>query len=150
MGIFNSESEEERTRRKDEAQIRKAADRERRDQERATEERSRQHAKFVASPQGMARTCYQRGDALFQVSLDLENIQNHVIAMESAYTTRHAIDVSDVLNAIHSEGWQFHSFSTTFVNEGEISRDRFLASGQQVAVQGRVYATYVFTRRISQ
>jgi hypothetical protein len=33
------------------------------------------------------------------------------------------------------------------VNEGEESRDRFLASGQHVAVRGRIVGTYVCTRR---
>lgn len=122
----------------------KAAERE---QQRAAKQQAREEAAFRASPVGQARESYQRGDALFQVSFDVENIQSHVVAMVNAYTTRAANDVSEVLNAITAEGWNFCSLSTTFINEGEESRDRFLASGQHVAVRGRVLGTYVFTRK---
>jgi hypothetical protein len=118
----------------------RTAEKERKAQERA-------HEAFLRSPTGQARTSYERGDYLFQVSFDLENIQSHVVAMANAYTTRQPRDVSDIVNAIAGEGWNFHTLSTTFVNEGEESRDRFLASGQHVAVRGRVVGTYVFTRR---
>jgi hypothetical protein len=118
----------------------RAEDKERKAQERA-------HQAFLRSPTGQARTSYQRGDYLFQVSFDLENIQSHVVAMANAYTTRQPRDVSDIVNSIAAEGWNFHTLSTTFVNEGEESRDRFLASGQHVAVRGRIVGTYVFTRR---
>jgi hypothetical protein len=116
---------------------------------RQQKQREREEAAFLRSPAGQARKSYQRGDQLFQVSFDLENIQSHVVAMTNAYTSRHATDVSEVLNSIVAEGWNFHTLSTTFVNEGEESRDRFLASGQHVAVRGRIVGTYVFTRRNS-
>lgn len=119
---------------------RRAAEKEVRDQQRA-------EAAFLASPPGQARTSYQRGDHLFQVTFDMENIQSHVVAMSNAYTTRQPRDVSEIVNAIAAEGWNFHTLSTTFVNEGEESRDRFLASGQHTAVRGRIVGTYVFTRR---
>jgi hypothetical protein len=133
------------------AQERKAQERvaaeQKREEERLAGERARQEAAFNRSPAGQARTCYQRGDHLFQVSIDLEKVTSHVVAMSNAYTGRHARDVSDVINSIAAEGWAFHTLSTTFVNEGEESRDRFLATGQQTAVRGRVVGTYVFTRR---
>jgi hypothetical protein len=125
----------------------KAAARERKEQERAERERQRLEAAFMRSPAGQARTSFQRGDQLFQVTFDLEDIKSHVIAMTNAYTSRHANDVSEIINSIVAEGWNFHTLSTTFVNEGEESRDRFLASGQHVAVRGRIVGTYVFTRR---
>jgi hypothetical protein len=84
---------------------------------------------------------------LFQVSFDLMNVQSIVIPMTNAYTQRQANDVSEVLNSIVREGWTFASLSTAFVHEGEESRDRFLASGQQTAVRGRLVGTYVFSRQ---
>lgn len=146
MGIFSSETEAERIQRKDAAQARKAEERQRRQLELEAEQRARREAEFLASPPGLARTSRQRGDHLLQISLDLEDVESHVIAMDSAWSTRHATDVSEILNAVCTEGWDLHSFSTTFVNMGEISRDRFLASGQEVAVEGRLVGTYVFSR----
>jgi hypothetical protein len=125
----------------------KAADRERKAQQRAEADRLRQEQAFRRSPAGQARTSHERGDQLFQVSFDLENIAAMVVPMNNAFTTRTASDVSDVLNSIVAEGWDLHGFSTTFVNEGEVSRDKFLASGQHVAVRGRIVGTYVFARR---
>jgi hypothetical protein len=84
---------------------------------------------------------------MLQLSLDIEDISARVVAMENAYTERKVADVSETLNSVGCEGWNFHSFSTTFVNEGEISRDKFLSTGQQVVVRGRIVGTYVFTRR---
>ncbi|HEY0694036.1 MAG TPA: hypothetical protein VGD71_33955 [Kribbella sp.] len=110
-------------------------------------QKEREEAEFRESPVGKARASYERGDFLFQLSLDIEDIAAHVVAMENAYTERKATDVSEILNSVRIEGWNFHSFSTTFVNEGEVSRDKFLSTGQQVAVRGRIVGTYVFTRK---
>ena len=127
----------------------KAAAQERKTQERAARERAQHEAAFNRSPAGQARSSHQRGDRLFQVSISLEDIESNVVAMSNAFTTRRANDVSEVINSILAEGWDFHTLSTTFVNEGEESRDRFLASGQHVAVRGRIVGTYVFTRPLS-
>jgi hypothetical protein len=124
----------------------KAAERERKAQQRAETERRRQEQAFRRSPAGRARASREREDRLFQIGFDLEDIAAMVVPMNNAFTTRVATDVSDVLNSIVAEGWDLHSFSTTFVNEGEESRDKFLASGQHVAVRGRVVGTYVFAR----
>ena len=132
MALFRSESEEE-----------KAA----RAAEKAAKQRRREEEAFQRSPAGQARTSYQRGDVYFQVSFDLEDVKALVVAMADAYTTRNARDVSDIINSIAAEGWSLHTFSTAFINEGEVSRDRFLSSGQQVAVRGRLVGTYVFAKR---
>lgn len=69
-------------------------------------------------------------------------------AAPGAYTQNSVVaGIADALNEIAREGWDFHSVATAFINEGEVSRDKFLASGQQVAVRGRLVGTYVFTRR---
>ena len=136
MTLFRSETPEQR------------AERERQKSEsRAAKEREREEMRFNASPVGQARAGFARGDQLFQASFDLENVKAVVVAMTDAYTARSGHDVSDVLNSIAAEGWDLHSFSTAFVNEGEVSRDKFMSSGQQVAVRGRLVGTYVFSRK---
>jgi len=124
----------------------KAAALQLRDEQRAAAELQRNEEAFRKSPAGQARLSLERGNQIFQISLDLENIKALVIPMGNAHTTRQATDVSDVINSIVVEGWDFHTLSTTFVNEGEESRDKFMASGQYVAVRGRIVGTYVFTR----
>ena len=102
---------------------------------------------YRASPLGQARTSYERGDTLLQISMDLEDVRARVIALEGAHTERTTMDVTETLNVIVAEGWDFCSLSTAFVHEGEQSRDKFLSTEQQVAVRGRLVGTYVFTRR---
>ena len=111
--------------------------------ERAERRAEREEAAFRASPAGQARTSYERGDFLFQVSSSLEDVKSIIVPIDNAYTRRNAHDVSEVLNSIVRVGWAFASVSTAFVHEGEESRERFLASGRHTAVPGR---TYVFTR----
>jgi hypothetical protein len=136
VALFRNESAEE-----------KAAREAQKEADRAERTRQREEEAFRRSPAGQARSSRERGDVLFQVSFDLEDVKALVVAMTDAFTTRSARDVSEILNSIVAEGWDLHSFSTAFVNEGEVSRDRFMASGQQVAVRGRLVGTYVFTRR---
>lgn len=139
----DDESAEGRTERKAAEKQARQRDREKARQRRKEEREARE---FAESPAGQAREVYQRGDRIFQVSFNLQDVGARIAVMENALTTRKAHDVSDVLNSILAEGWELHSFSTTFVNEGEESRDKFMASGQQVAVRGHLVGTYVFTR----
>lgn len=138
----------------DNRQARKAAEKAETEQRKAVEYQSKEKAKaekqFRESPAGQARSSYERGDNLFQVSFDIEKVKANIAVMMSAYTTRSANDVSEVLNSIVAEGWDFSTLSTAFVSEGEESRDKFLASGQQVAIRGRLVGTYVFTRKVDQ
>jgi repressor of nif and glnA expression len=138
----------------DNRQARKAAEKAETEQRKAVahqyKEKVKEEERFRESPAGKARVSYQRGDNLFQVSFDIEKVQANVAVMVSAFTTRSANDVSEVLNSIVAEGWDFSTLSTAFVSEGEESRDKFLASGQQVAIRGRLVGTYVFTRKVDQ
>jgi hypothetical protein len=127
----------------------KAAADEQRREEQERKDAAKREAEFNASPSGQARRSFERGDHLFQVSFELESIGAAVRAMEGAYTRRSTNDPSRILNGIAAEGWTFQSLSTAFVSEGEVSRDKFMSSGQQVAVRGRLVGTYVFTRRES-
>lgn len=116
-------------------------------------DRQRRLAEFQASPPGRAREAYERGDLLFQFSADLSDYEGSVVTMASlssalpgAYNSRRDHLPSDTLNAVCNEGWDLHSFSTAFVQTGEESRDKFLASGQHTAITGKLVGTYVFTK----
>jgi len=51
-----------------------------------------------------------------------------------------------VLNAICREGWDLVSGDFVFVEEGQQSRDKFMSSGQNVAINGRTVGYYLFKR----
>lgn len=158
MGIFGSgkqggeqqltsanDSPDDRAARK---AVEKAETERRKSAEREAKEVAKHQQRFMESPAGKARMSYQRGDQIYQVSFDIENVKANVAIMMNAFTTRSANDVSEVLNSVIAEGWDFCTLSTTFVSEGEELRDKFMASGQQVAIRGRVVGTYVFTRKV--
>ena len=50
------------------------------------------------------------------------------------------------LNAVCGAGWELVSGSFVFVETGQQSRDKFIASGQHVAVSGTVMGYYLFKR----
>lgn len=114
---------------------------------------ARQHAAadrearaFAASPVGKARAAFERGDQVFQYSIDVMNQQAIVVIMMGSATAKSTSDPSEVLNAVSREGWELVNGSFVFVEEGQQSRDKFMASGQNVAVKGTTFGYYLFKR----
>ncbi len=66
--------------------------------------------------------------------------------MMGAYNTSKTNDPTAILNAIASEGWDLVTGSFVFIVQGEESRDKFLASGQNVAIKGVTRGYYLFRR----
>jgi hypothetical protein len=130
-----------------------AKDQRKRDDAAAKGEEKRQKAfdkawnEFWSTPMGRARAAYRAGDQMFQYSIDVMNQQAVVIAMVGAKTTSKTGDPTAVLNSVCREGWEIVSADFPFVMTGQESRDKFLASGQDVAVAGTVLGYYVFRRR---
>jgi hypothetical protein len=103
---------------------------------------------FARSPQGRARAAFERGDALFQCAFDLQRTHAYVGMVTGGQTYYGpSNDPSEILNSIASEGWDLVNASVAFVETGSESRDRLLASGQNVATRGTVMGYYVFRRR---
>jgi hypothetical protein len=69
-----------------------------------------------------------------------------IVAMTGSYNTARANDPTAVLNAIAAEGWDLITASFVFIVQGEQSRDKFMSSGQNVAVKGSTVGYYVFRR----
>jgi hypothetical protein len=110
-------------------------------------ERERQRQAFLASPGGRAREAFERGDFVFQYSIDVHTTQATVVAMAGAFTkSKETNDPTDVLNSVCHEGWEVVNGSFVFLELGSESRDKFMASGQQVAVKGTVLGYYLFKR----
>ena len=94
---------------------------------------------FWASPAGRARLAYRTGDQVFQYNIDVMNQAAIVVAMVGSKTKSAALDSTAILNAVCRERWEIVSADFPFVMTGQQSRDKFLKSGQDVAVAGTVF-----------
>jgi hypothetical protein len=132
MAIFAKPSQEE--------QAAKAAQKEEKAREKA-------EAEWFASPPGQAQLAKEAGDAFFQVEIQHKTITGHANAMWASNTSqrqRASKPASDILGMIEAEGRRLEQASWVYVQTGQNSRDKFLASGQQVVVQGEVVGIYLF------
>ncbi len=66
--------------------------------------------------------------------------------MVGSDTITRTTDPSDILSGVCAEGWELAAGSCVFVHEEEVSRDKFLSSGQNIAIKGRTVGYYVFRR----
>jgi hypothetical protein len=131
MGLFNTATEEER--------FAKEA-------RRAAEQAEKDRRAFTASPVGQARAAFGRGDHVFQYAHDVMSQQAIIVAMVGGTTRSKTADPSVILNAVCAEGWELVNGSFVFVEQGQESRDKFLASGQNVAIKGTTVGYYLFRR----
>ena len=114
---------------------------------REAEARKKMREDFFVSPAGQARVAYESGAHVFQYSLDVYKTQAVVVAMVGAYAKpASTTDPSVILNSVCHEGWDLVNGSFVFLELGSESRDKFLASGQQVAVKGSILGYYLFRR----
>jgi hypothetical protein len=114
--------------------------------ERQRREEEKQAQAFWRSPAGRARTAFERGDQLFQFELDVLDSATFTIPMWKTGAITTATDASEVLNSIAREGWDLVNGAFVFHETGSESRDKFMASGQHVAVKGTVVGYYLFER----
>lgn len=146
MALVNRKSEEDKLAERGQKEQQKAAEQAEKEQRRAAQEREKAENAFQTSPAGRARTAFQRGDQLLQVVFDVVNTSTYVIPMSRAGTTTASSDPTVILNSICAEGWDLVNASFVFHETGSESRDKFMRSGQQIAVQGSVLGYYVFRR----
>lgn len=125
----------------------KEAKRLKKEQQRTADEQARLDREFWAGPAGQARTAFQNGDHVFQVVIDVMRTQTYVIPMSRAGATMGTSDPTAILNGICNEGWELVTGSFVFLELGSESRDKFMRSGQQVAVSGTVLGYYLFRRK---
>jgi hypothetical protein len=109
--------------------------------------RSKLREDFFRSPAGQARVAFEAGAHVFQCSIDVYKTEAVVVSMVGAYAKPTATtDPSAILNSVCNEGWEVVNGSFVFLELGSESRDKFMASGQQVAVKGTIIGYYLFKR----
>lgn len=101
---------------------------------------------FLATPAGRARLAFERGDQLLQYSAPAMTQKAIIVPMVGSNTTSRTADSTAILNSVCNEGWELVNGSFVFVETGQQSRDKFLSSGQNVAVSGTVMGYYIFHR----
>lgn len=107
----------------------------------------RDHERFLKSPPGQARLSRERGDVVFQATIDLAAHHGTIEVMVGGRVTTHPNDATAVLNAICAEGWDLITGTVVFVPGMQESRDKFMSSGQQIAISGSTVGYYLFRRR---
>jgi hypothetical protein len=140
--MFKAKSPEEKAA----ADEQRARDRERREQERQRAAADKERARYLATPVGQAETAFGRGDDVFQYAHSVMSQEAVIVAMVGSNTTKKTTDPSEILNAVCRQGWELVNGSFVFVVEGEQSRDKFMSSGQNVAVKGQTVGYYLFRR----
>jgi hypothetical protein len=144
--MLKRQSEEEREAKRREKEERQSAEAQTKAERLELERIERERQAFLASPAGQARTAFDRGDHLFQFEIDVKNTQAVVIPMVTATTNTSSTDPVEILNSVCHEGWELVNGSFVFHELGSESRDKFMASGQNIAVKGTVIGYYLFRR----
>lgn len=101
----------------------------------------------LESPKGQARLAFERGDEVFQLAMPLLSQKAVIVPMGGGFATSSEKDWSAELNDVVREGWELVNGSVAFLQTGQESRDKFMASGQNVAISGQVVGYYLFRRR---
>ena len=114
--------------------------------QRRAELAQRERDAFMRTPVGRAQIAFERGDHVFQYDHDVASQQAVIVAMVGSTTTKTATDPSEILNAVCRQGWELVNGSFVFVAQGEQSRDKFMSSGQNVAIRGTTVGYYLFRR----
>ena len=142
MALFAKKSPEEEAAEAQQKELERKASEERKRQQRMQAEREA----FFKSPVGRARLGFERGDQVFQYSMSVQNQEAVIIPMVGGTTSQRTTDPLDILNSVCREGWDLVNGSFVFVEMGSESRDKFVSSGQNVAVKGRTDGYYLFRR----
>lgn len=101
---------------------------------------------FLASPAGRARAAFTDGSVVFQCAVNVMSQQAIIVPMVGSNTASQTSDPTAILNSVCNEGWELVNGSFVFMETGQQSRDKFLASGQNVAVSGATIGYYLFRR----
>ena len=116
------------------------------EQRRLSQARQELRDDFFKTPAGQARLAFERGDQVFQYALNVMSQKAIIVAMVGSNVAQKTADPSVILNSVCAEGWELVNGSFVFVETGQQSRDKFMSSGQNVAVSGATVGYYLFKR----
>ena len=142
MGLFSRTPEQQalydnRKREKEEAKARAA--------------REKAETEFNEGPVGKAREAFTDGQLFYQTSFDLEQVGRNIVNILGHEMNTRIKNIGDpvgaTLSSIDKEGWELIEAGYVFRQTRQDSRDKFVASGQQIAITGQTVGIYLFKRK---
>jgi hypothetical protein len=102
------------------------------------------HKAWLATPLGMATSAKEAGNGFFEIELEIGSSKRSVSFGSSDFGDHKKSDFTGLLSQIETVGWKLEHVGYYFMITGETSRDKFLASGQNTAVNGKTMGVYLF------
>jgi len=117
------------------------------EESRQTKQREAAQARFLESPIGQATVAFDEGAGFFQLEIDAAKVERRMLGAGDVSIRQRKFGAhTDVLSQIESVGWRLEHVSHVYVMTGQISRDKFLSSGQETGVMGHVVGYHLFRR----
>lgn len=114
-------------------------------QRKKTEAELKARKEFAQTPAGRARKARRAGAKIFQVDVPISYTVGRTVAMLGAYaSSTNTLDQANTIETIEAEGWKLEHVGYIYRITGSVSRDRFMASGQQEAMHGEIVGIYLF------
>ena len=157
-------AEAERVRR-ERAELAEQVQRERAEKLRRRAE-AKERKKWAATDHGRARVAYDAGERFLQIQRVISETKANVMMMVGAFAVSDEVDhsaqstmgmldlrkkvedlpITQALAVIEDIGWRLIHAGYAYRETYSESRDKFLASGQQIATSGEIVAVYLFRR----
>lgn len=134
-------------------------------------ERKREEARYkewALTDQGRASIAFEQGARFFQMQRAVSETTGSTVAMVGTSSASKEVDrsarstgirsldemahnaqqlsLTDTLAVVEEIGWKLNDVGYTFRQTRSESRDKFLASGQQIAISGEIIGIYLFRR----
>lgn len=110
----------------------------------AKEKDDARHRAWLASPVGKATSAKESGNGFFEIELEIGSSTRSVSFGTADFGKHNKSDFTGLLSQIEEVGWRLEHVGYYFMITGETSRDKFLASGQNTAVNGKTMGVYLF------
>ena len=110
----------------------------------AKEKEDARHKAWLGTPIGMATTAKESGNGFFEIELEIGSSSRNVSFGSADFGKHKKSDFTGLLSQIEEVGWRLEHVGYYFMITGETSRDKFLASGQNTAVNGKTMGVYLF------
>jgi hypothetical protein len=110
----------------------------------AKQKEDSQHQAWLNTPLGMATSAKDAGNGFFEIELEIGSSKRTVAFGSADFGNHKKSDFTGLLSQIEGAGWHLDQVGYYFMITGETSRDKFLASGQNTAVNGKTMGVYLF------
>ncbi|KQY56108.1 hypothetical protein ASD11_16730 [Aeromicrobium sp. Root495] len=144
MGLFKSE--EERLAAQAERERVEAARQVAQAEQDKKDAAARAFAARAASPVGRAELAHEAGHRFFEIQLDVSQTQGTAFFGEVRGNESRSDAHLGVLGEIEAVGWRLEHAGYVFVETGQESTDKFVSTGQRIAVTGKTVGIYLFRR----